>query len=343
MARIIISISLIIIGITVYFLLKPKVHKLKDKVKGSENTFYVPVKSKTGKWGYKNLNGNWTIQPKFDDAWEYYNGLASASVDGKYYGLINTNGEWVVAPEYESIGNYNNGYYLASIKENDYLIDEKGKVLIKADGFDISWNLFSEGLLSIHDYSKGFGFKDVNDNWIIEPKYVFSSDFSEGLASASMDGKKRIYIDKKGKTVLSLSDEIDYAGNFNAGLAPARINKKYGFIDKKGIFVIPPQFDNASDFSEGYAVVFIGEKCFFINNRAEIQTNLKTYEDALKFENGYALVHENGKAGYIDKTGTVVIPIKYDTVFALNKGFCRVLLNGKEFYVNVGGKTFIDN
>jgi len=345
MTRIIILILIVIIGITAYFILKPKkeIYELKSKVKGTENTFYVPVKSKKGKWGYQNINGNWVIQPKFDDAWEYHNGLASASVHNKY-GLINTNGEWVVAPEYDAISSDNNGYYIASVEENEYVIDEKGKVWIKAKTNDISWNLFSEGLLMVNDYSKGlFGFKDVNNNWIIKPGYMFSADFSEGLASVSIDGKKRLFINKKGETVLSLADEIDYAGSFNGGLAPARVNKKYGYINTKGAFVIQPQFDGASEFSEGYAPVFIGEKCVFINNRAEIQTNLKTYEDALKFDNGYALVRENGKAGYIDKTGGVVIPIRYDVVFYLNKGFCRVLLNKKEFYVDTNGKAFVDN
>jgi hypothetical protein len=40
---------------------------------------------------------------------------------------------------------------------------------------------------------------------------------------------------------------------------------KYGFIDKHGKQVIPCKFDEASDFSEGLAVIKIGDRYGFIN------------------------------------------------------------------------------
>mgnify|MGYP000965225007 CR=1 FL=1 len=31
-----------------------------------------------------------------------------------------------------------------------------------------------------------------------------------------------------------------------------------------------------------------------------------------KFENGFAYVEKNGKSGYIDKNGKIIVPLEYD-------------------------------
>lgn len=42
---------------------------------------------------------------------------------------------------------------------------------------------------------------------------------------------------------------------FSEGLAAVYKDKKYGYINKKGKYVIEPQYADAGDFSEGIAVV----------------------------------------------------------------------------------------
>lgn len=49
------------------------------------------------------------------------------------------------------------------------------------------------------------------------------------------------------------------------GLAGAETNGKWGFIDATGKFVIPPQFELASWFSEGLAAVRLNGKWGFID------------------------------------------------------------------------------
>jgi hypothetical protein len=43
--------------------------------------------------------------------------------------------------------------------------------------------------------------------------------------------------------------------HFSGGLAPAAQHGKTGFINRTGLFAIPPQFSSASGFSYGLAVV----------------------------------------------------------------------------------------
>ena len=44
------------------------------------------------------------------------------------------------------------------------------------------------------------------------------------------------------------------------------------------------------------------------------------YEEALLFSEGLAAVKKNGKWGYIDETGKVVIPFQYDQAYTFNEG-----------------------
>ena len=66
--------------------------------------------------------------------------------------------------------------------------------------------------------------------------------------------------------------------------------KKYGFIDKNGKVVIEPQFDSASNFSEGFACV-----------------------------------KKDDKWGFIDKSGKMVIELQFDRVFDFSEGLWKVV------------------
>ena len=65
-----------------------------------------------------------------------------------------------------------------------------------------------------------------------------------------------------------INPQFDDAYPFSEGLAVVRIGDyetgKLGFIDKTGAFVINPQFDDAESFSEGLAAVEIDDKWGFI-------------------------------------------------------------------------------
>ncbi len=89
-------------------------------------------------------------------------------------------------------------------------------------------------------------------------------------------------------------DEFNYMWSFSDGLAMVRKGDfetgKYGFIDKTGEVVVPLEYDDAQNFSEGLAVV-----------------------------------EKDGKWGYIDKTGKVVVPLgEYDYAYPFSEGLAEV-------------------
>jgi len=63
------------------------------------------------------------------------------------------------------------------------------------------------------------------------------------------------------------------------------------------------------------------------------------YDGVSDFSNGLAIVKLNGKYGYIDTTGKVVIDIKYDKLGYFNRnGLAKVELNKELFYINKKGE-----
>jgi hypothetical protein len=93
--------------------------------------------------------------------------------------------------------------------------------------------------------AKFFGFSDEQDRVVIAPNFTSAYDFSDGLAAVetSVWVKRSFYIDQ----AIKLSDK-----------APQYILvKRWGYINTQGQMVIPPLFDGAQPFQNGFARVRI--------------------------------------------------------------------------------------
>ena len=124
------------------------------------------------------------------------------------------------------------------------------------------------------------------------------------------------YINKRGEFVIP--PQFDSAASFKNGLAPVRIGDldsgKYGYINKRGEFVATPQFDFAIPFSEGLARVKIGGKYGYINTSMEYIVTPQ-FSEAWSFSEELAAVEIGSEWGYINRQGKVVIKPQ----FKLNK------------------------
>ena len=61
------------------------------------------------------------------------------------------------------------------------------------------------------------------------------------------------------------------------------------------------------------------------------------YDYVAEYSEGLASVEINGKCGFIDKPGRLVIPCKYEEAHIFCNGRAKVQLNGKQGYVNKSG------
>ena len=104
-----------------------------------------------------------------------------------------------------------------------------------------------------------------------------------------------------------------------------------------------PQFDEAGSFHEGLACVERNGKWGYIDTKGHVIIPLN-YENARSFGEGLAPVKQNGKWGYVDKSGHVVISgyFEYACSFGSSiKNLAEVKLNEKWGYIDRTGKIIV--
>jgi hypothetical protein len=286
-----------------------------------------------GRWGYINQAGNIVIPPTFPWAEEFHEGLAHVQVTGTVlgydgrWGYINQTGEIVITPNFARMIEDSDGEQsafhegLAVIEVEDQTIPPRKGFITKDATLAIRPRFtyvypFSEGLAAATESESGdtgWGFIDRSGNWVIPPSFSWASSFLFGLAPVNRRNDCG-YIDKKGDEVIrppALDGQQDCAsawGDFTDGLSRWLFGKKYGFIDRSGKTVIPPQFDLTYGFSEGLAAVQIGKKWGYIDTRGEMTIAPQEFWNVKPFHGGLARVQptRDGSMAYIDRSGKYV-------------------------------------
>lgn len=145
---------------------------------------YIPTQEGL-KWGYKQL-GEWVIEPRFDDAKSFHDGLACVKLYGKW-GYIRKNGKVAIPYKYE---------------------DAK---------------TFSEGLAPVMLYQK-WGFINGKGESVIPFRYVKVSTFKDGLASVN-DGAIEGYINKDNEWFDSIASAMSSFKSFTKQYVEKKVNE----------------------------------------------------------------------------------------------------------------------
>jgi hypothetical protein len=321
-----------------------------------------------GKWGYIDNTGTIKIEPRFDAAYDFSEGLAPVDVaydDSSGYGYIDTSGDVVIEQQFASADPFSDSLAAAgTVDQGDGgkwgSIDTSGTLVVPMQYF--APPVFSEGLAAVSaGVDQGWSFIDKTGATVLGP-FRSAGNFSEGLAYVDwVDG--RGFIDKNGDRVIELPEGLTCETwpeeGFSEGLAMVKSQEGevvlYGFIDTSGDQVIEPRFYWAGAFSEGLAAAAIqvgGEvKWGYIDKSGGWVIEPQFYSVS-PFSEGLAVVMrlENDGAGndfetfgYIDKTGTVVIPMQYSEASFFSGGIAGVVFrdapNGSPNYIDKTGKV----
>ena len=287
-----------------------------------------------GKWGFIDKSGKEVVPLKYDKVWGFDEGLAGVKLKGKW-GFIDKSGKEVVPLKYEDVGLFSEGLASVKLKGKWGVIDNSGKEVVPPK-YDKVW-IFSEGLAGVKLKGK-CGFIDKSDKEVVPLKYDKVWSFSEGLAVVKLKGKWG-YINKSGKEVVPLKYDNE-EWYFDEGLAYVVLNGKCGFVDKSGKEVVPLKYDATGGFNEGLAGVKLNGKWGFVDKSGKEVVPLN-YDETWGFNEGLAAVELKGKCGFIDKSGKLVVPLKYDGVHLFYEGVAIVELNGKWGYINKSGKEVV--
>lgn len=170
------------------------------------------------------------------------------------------------------------------------------------------------------------------------------STFSEGLSRVELDSETFGFINTSGHLVFK--EVYQEVGLFHSGRAWVKKEihgeLKYGFINTKGKLVIPYIYDEVEDFSGKYALVSQDGIWSVINKSGktligdsliitEIHNGNGGYDiEPPAFHNGLMLTRFDGKYGYADTSGQIVIPCQYDIALDFSDGVAMVAKEKKE-------------
>lgn len=113
--------------------------------------------------------------------------------------------------------------------------------------------------------------------------------------------------------------------NVQAQLTPVNKGGKYGF-QRNGTMVITPQYDYASHFTEGMALVKSG-RCWGYIDTAGNWLIQPVYTHATPLQKGFAYVFNNGKRGVIGRGGKVILEAVHDSI--VNQRYFHIVVKGK--------------
>jgi hypothetical protein len=286
------------------------------------------------KWGYIDFNGTMIIQPQFGDAEEFSEGYAAVVSEETWQkGYVNMRGEMVIPARFESAWPFRNGIALA-VREGENgagifdFIDRKGDFLERATHIDKAQKWFSDGFAPTKVGGDGkfdeWEYMDFYGNIISSGKFYQAHAFREGLAHVWTSAVEGVlgYVDRTGKLIITLPKDCDFHEAFSHGRAAVRSAKGWGYIDRKGTFVITPQFQMAASFLEGLAAIKVNDKWGYIDVKGNVIVQPE-FEDVRPFHEGMAQVCVNGLWGYINNGGRMVIGPRFNQTGPFKKGIAK--------------------
>ncbi len=243
------------------------------------------VQAATGKCGYIDRFGRYEIEPVYDWACPFSEGIALVRVAGKY-GYITKNGTFLVEPRYEHANSYSEGH--AGVYDGDrwYVLNRSGAIAFGPFG---SAGEFREGVANV--WHEGGEALLRSDGTIVSPRGVdwLSQYFSCGRIEFSRSDKYG-YLDRDGNVVIP--PMYDEASFFQEGLAGVKLNGRWGYIDTSGAMVIEPRFDKASFFKEGgLAYVEVRGKSCYIDRSGNVVLETSFIKGGFPFREGLAPVY----------------------------------------------------
>jgi WG containing repeat len=188
--------------------------------------------------GFMDENCRLVVPPRFDEAFDFTEGLAAVESEGKW-GYIDKSGKFAIPPQFAGAGQFSDG--LAGVR-----FDERTPL---------------------------WGFIDKTGRKVIEPRVSSPFQFREGLVEFygekdSILGVPRGYLDRSGKLTIALHEEgkrLEFVVGFFDGLARVSMAVQHedgsigqlmwGYIDHSGKWALPLAFEGAGDFHEGLAPV----------------------------------------------------------------------------------------
>ena len=347
-----------------------------ENIDDSNNMWYEEniLKVKKGEfYGVIDFSGKEIIEPKYQEI-TTLKGTKNSLVlkQNDKFGLSDNKGNIIIQPEYKEIksiqDNYQNGYIVIN-QENKYgIIDFTSQVIVEAQYEDIkqltSNNMYvvkQDGKWKLINSKKETLIENVNDvTQILEDKIIIKKDNQYGILLISGEEK--------------IKPQYEELSNLFGDYYLARKSGKYGIINSASGQILPFEYSKitykkdaefiiaekeniamgeiynnkfekkldgiVSDINaeKGYIRVYVGNEYKYYNLNFEEKTSIETLPN-----NNILLSKKDGKYGYINNEGNVVVDYIYEDAQELNAhGYAAVKKDGKWGAIDKNGAVIVD-
>lgn len=231
------------------------------------------------------------------------------------YGYIDYTGQYAIQPIYEFAGDYNDGVAVVRMDGNMQVIDLNGNII-----FESLYNIndFSNGLAAFTDLtSDGYrdGYIDTNGNIVIAPEYEYASNFHNDIAYVTYGDGLIHKLDTSGNIIetynpnyeiWNLSDiQDDYYIFFNSE------TWRSGVINLNNEIVLEPIYSTIEYLGNDlFAVKYPNEEDYYdtitpfkIIDKYGTEITTADYYKVHKFDNRLASVSDDTHTYFIDTDG----------------------------------------
>ena len=273
------------------------------------------------------------------------------------FGFLSENDlQYNIKYDYERASDFYNGYALVTKNGKEFIINKNFQKLFESNGNYEICSSFHEGLAKIKNKATNkYGFIDLKGNLVIPCIYEEADDFSEGLcAVCSVKENCTLlgFINNKGNNIIPIMYEgcetkrkyVRWPRYFKDGYIDIRkyINgKEYGTLIGKDGKPLPGfswKYERVYRFCENKAKFEDDGKYGFLNKNGQVLVPAK-YDYVCDFHNGYASVQMNvegtSRWGCINHDGVEVIPCIYENEIFFENGIALVSLDGEIGLIDV--------
>lgn len=218
--------------------------------------------------------------------------------------------------------------------DKNVLEDEKKMIRGRLSFVPSAAGIYSEGLVAIQK-GKEYGYYDSLGDYKFG-SYFRASNFSNGKAAVSVKEGEWFFIDASGKRISDNTYQeirLNLDGSYHkGGVMLAKSGGKYRLYNQQEEQIGNFECDDVDVLTEDGIVAFQNNgKWGFVDTAGNILVEAK-FDRAKSFSNGLAAVCQDEKWGFSDKTGKVVIDYQFfDADYFNSKRNCLVKTTAKDW------------
>jgi hypothetical protein len=187
----------------------------------------VTLRDGVVRWGYLTKAFKFRIDPVFEDARDFHNGIAAVKKDGKW-GFIFANGRWLIEPQFDDADDFDDAVGSGDFEDAEREREERA-------GRDLS----TGGLYAMVKLDGRWGYVNRGANGGLVPQFKAAQPFFRGLARVDRD-ESFAYVSEIGQVRFDPRVALDFGFVDRTGREQGRLRNNLGTQDQPGNQIVPP-------------------------------------------------------------------------------------------------------